>query len=118
MIDHVNYQVPVDAVHSEAMTEFMALLGLKEIPPNEALDAQYVVRWWMCPTTGMRVHVVGAGDHPRRQGLGHLCVVLDPTRWQQCHESDFLIRYNPDSPMKRLWLTGPGELRVEVQRSE
>jgi hypothetical protein len=115
MIDHVNYQVPTEVVHSSMMTAFMALLGLEEVPPTEALDKEYTVRWWEDTATGMRVHIVGLGLAPLRTGLGHLCVKLDDERWGRCANCRWVERYNRASPMRRLWLRGPGGLRVEVQ---
>jgi hypothetical protein len=116
MINHVNYQVPEEVVHSKALTRFMDLLMLTEVQPNEALDNEYVVRWWEDMESDLRIHVVGRGLDPLPQGYGHLCVQLPPTWWKQCLDSPWLIRHNPDSPMQRLWLYGPGGIRVEVQR--
>jgi hypothetical protein len=116
MIDHVNYQVPTDVVHTREMTEFWDLLRLQEVEPTEALDKQYVVRWWEDPGTGFRVHIVGANEPPLYMGLGHLCVAVSDGVWEACAKSRWMARYNPDSPMRRVWLLGPGDLRVEVQR--
>lgn len=117
MIDHVNYQVPTAIVHTIEMAAFWRMLGMVEVQPNEALDDQYVVRWWEDPTTGLRVHVVGAGKDALPVGLGHLCVTLPAAVWDICRTSRWLERHNPDSPMQRLWLRGPGGLRVEVQHA-
>lgn len=114
MIDHVNYQVPKSVVHSGELTQFMSMLGLEEVEPNEAMDAQYTVRWWQ-DVHGMRVHIVGKGDQALRVGLGHLCVQVHPFAFEQCLDGGWLERYNPDSPMNRCWLRGPGGIRVEVQ---
>lgn len=117
MIDHVNYQVPVDVVHSVALAEFMEdLLGLRPVTPDEALDADYTVQWWQ-DEDGMRVHVVGAAGNALPQGLGHLCVRVGKDEWRRCSRSKWLARHNPTSPMARLWLHGPGGLRVEVQHA-
>lgn len=114
MIDHVNFQVPEVIVHTQDMTEFMTMLGLREVPPQELGDDQYVVRWWE-DDRGMRVHVVGRGSEILTMGYGHLCVRLPLAAWQQCKDSTWCIRANPTSLLNRVWLYGPGGIRAEVQ---
>jgi hypothetical protein len=115
MIAHVNYQVPEDVVHTQALTDFMEMLGLYEVQPDEALDDQYVVRWWQDMDSDLLIHIVGRGMDPLPMGYGHLCLKVTDTRMALCTRSPWLIRHNPDSPLKRLWLYGPGGIRVEVQ---
>jgi hypothetical protein len=116
VISHINFQVPEDVVHSKALTEFMGLLMLTEVRPDEPLDDQYIVRWWEDMESDLRVHIVGSGMNALSMGFGHLCVQLHDSRWKKCLDSPWLIRYNPTSPMRRCWLYGPGGIRVEVQR--
>lgn len=116
-MDHLTYQVPVDDLYSDEMAEFMALVGMEEVPVNlhiDPVDADYVVRWFE-DVQGMGIRLVGVGDEQLPVGLGHWCVKLPPPDFAHCAASRWLERHNPDSPLGRLWLYGPAGLRVEVQ---
>ena len=117
MIDHLTYQVPIGLVHSPELAAFMELVGLQEVPVDltiDPVDVDYIVRWWE-DTHGMGVRIVGVDAPALPVGLGHWCVKLGPHNFRLCAVSRWVERHNPDSPLGRLWLCGPGGLRVEVQ---
>jgi hypothetical protein len=120
MIDHLTYQVPVRHMTSDDMTEFMALVGMHEVPVDlhiDPVDADYTVRWFE-DRRGMGIRLVGVWGRALPLGLGHWCVKVPPNVFDKCAASRWVERHNPDSPLGRLWLRGPAGLRVEVQPGE
>lgn len=117
MIDHVTYQVHTRHLRDDRMGQFWAVLGFQEFQAPEAYQAQfmkgrYEARWF---TDGSEcdVHLVAVEQLvPEEWGLAHLCVKVDDDQYAVCKHSSFCVR---DSGSGRVWLTGPGGIRVEVQ---
>lgn len=118
IIDHSTYQVRHEELRSPEMTEFMKALGFREVLPDEAIEGKgWDVRWWspVDPTWDKLctiVHLVGSKErHPL--GLAHFCVSgVGLQRYDRLATSEWCER---DSGSGRIWLAGPGGLRVEVR---
>lgn len=119
MIDHVAYVVATRHLYSPRMDEFWAVLGFDEFQADEQYQAQfmkgrYEARWYT-DSGECDVHLVAPKSGqwlPEEWGLAHLCVKTDADQYAICKHSSFCVR---DSGSGRVWLTGPGGIRVEVQ---
>lgn len=117
-LDHIT--LCVADVDDERLDQLMDLLGFEEFTASEAyqeafMKGLYVARWFRPteisgPSTDLHF-VVGA--HPEDRGLEHVCFMgLGEDRYDHCRQSDLCVR---DSGSGRVWLAGPGNIRVEVQ---
>lgn len=118
MIDHVTFQMTHKELHDPEMRDFFALLGMYELNNPEQRDTAeqgWDVRWFADHIGDLDghcvVHLVGA-DSPVALGLGHICVRVGEPAYRRARRSKWLERASGSG---RLWLKGPGWLRVEVR---
>lgn len=115
MIDHVAYTV--DLLEPEHMDAFMAVLGFVPfaIPddwPQAAYEGQFNQRWY-CDGGECDVHIVENSAMQDKWRWGHICVQLQgQEQYDAARHSSYCAR---DNGTGRAWLTGPGEIRVEVR---
>lgn len=118
IVDHVAYQVWDNDLHSEEVTEFFWLIGMKEVDPsNDILEKGYDVRWFapvgaLGEVTRPLVHLVGSPEGCAPLYLSHFCVMVGVAVYEACRRSDYVEH---DSGSGRVWLCGPLGLRVEVR---
>jgi hypothetical protein len=126
MIDHLTFEVHPNQLHHERMSAFFELLGFIEVDASEEIKQGWNVRWFVHtdfvkvfgtkrPRWKPEIHIV-AGDRsgPAPLGLTHFCVVgRGEEGMEACRKSEWLEHERQGSG--RLWLTGPGGLRVEVR---
>jgi len=114
MIDHVACTVPVlDAV---GLDHFFGELGFHQfdIPEDEPqflYEMEHKQRWY---SNGGEcdVHVVENRKHVTHWGWGHICVHVGGEQFEALRKSRWLVR---DNDTGRIWLQGPGAIRVEVR---
>lgn len=118
IIDHVTYEVPVGALAGTELSYFFTdILGMKEVPPDHAIEKNWNVRWWE-DDDNFQIHLVEpgldapVGVNPILLGLGHFCIVVDEKHFKAATECRFLER---NSGSGRIWLCGPCGIRVEVR---
>lgn len=122
-VDHVTVQVPDPVMESSVLVDFFQLLGFEEVDPSaDILEKGWNVRWFApaglndvrLPTEAI-VHVVAAGARAHFPvGLAHFCVRgVGDLAYQRARRSAWVEHDNPDSP--RVWLAGPGGIRVELR---
>lgn len=111
MIDHLTYQIGRTAIESLALGEFMKLLGFHEAIPGDPFEHGYLVRWFK-KAGQPAVHYVSEDiPEPVNLGLGHFCVVLEPSDYQRAIYSRFIDR---NSGSGRAWLRYD-DARVEIR---
>ncbi len=118
-LDHITCAVP-DVQDPDIDQLFVHCLGLQEFQADEQYEAafmrgQFVARWFRLPgalPVMADLHVV-QGDPPQPWGLQHVCFIgVGAARFAYCAVHPLCTRkVNPE----RVWLTGPGGIRVEVQ---
>lgn len=114
-MDHVTYCVP--DVNDPVVDQLAELLSLEEFQASEAYEAafmkgRYVARWFSTPMGICDLHLV-EGEAPADRGLEHLCFRnVGHEVYERCAHSPLCVR---NSGSGRVWLRGPGSLRVEVQ---
>lgn len=114
-IDHVTYCVP--NVQDERIGQLAQLLGWKEFVASEQYQQQfvkgrYLARWFHMPMGMCDIHLV-EGDYPHDRGLEHLCIMkVGDETYERAKASPLCAR---SSGSGRVWLAGPGSLRIEVQ---
>jgi hypothetical protein len=113
MIDHVTYELNEQTLHSVDVTRFLYALGMVEVRPDAAIEAEYDVRWFKYQYQDFYVHLVARVDFVIRAKLwDHFCAIVQPDRYGELAKSKWLER---DSGSGRIWLSGPGGIRVEVR---
>ena len=122
-MDHVTYQVHHNDLEHPELARFFSLFGFTEISAlHDILEKGWNVRWFAdaFDSEGSRtvIHLVGADSRVPLE-LSHFCVVgIGEGLYRCCAESEF-VEHNSNLPvgskLRRLWLCGPGGLRVEVR---
>jgi hypothetical protein len=114
VIDHVTYEVAEDVLKSEELGQFFRDLGMLEAVPDPKIEKHYNVRWFSYLDEGTIVHVVARAKYTIRARLwDHLCIKTSPECFGELARSKWLER---DSGSGRIWLEGPGGIRVEVNK--
>jgi hypothetical protein len=119
MIDHVTIHVHEGTLDREDLTDFMVLIGLSEIPPNDPFEHGWKVRWFRqligsgySPPSAPAVHLVETDDGEEDlPNLGHFCVIVPAKRKEWLAKTEFCER---DSGSGRIWLRFEN-IRVEVR---
>jgi hypothetical protein len=115
MVTHYTAEVPIAAFHSKGLDEFMEALGFYEIETTYTDD--WPCRWFSDKDSDFQVHITGnelLNDAPD-WGLAHLCVLVHQATFDTFKDSVWCVRANPDSRLGRIWVVGPGGIRVELQ---
>jgi hypothetical protein len=118
MIHHITYQLREDEIGSPELAEFMSLLDLIEIEPQESVPEGWRVRWF-ADRGYPAIHFVSVPFlssrwlAPAGWGLGHFCVDLPAEGIERARASGWCVR---DSGSGRIWLQW-GPVRVEVRSS-
>lgn len=129
MIDHITFEVPPEYLYAGRMTDFIRMLGFIEVDASEEVNMGYDVRWFvhteiipaMARFEGTKrgtmlkpeLHLV-AGGYPAPLGMTHFCVTgVGEEMMEHCRKSEWLEHEREGSG--RLWVQGPGGLRVEVR---
>jgi hypothetical protein len=127
VLDHVTYQVPAEVLHTAELTLFMEMLMFEEVEPDEVVADNWDVRWWISTEAidqrgqtrlgyhlKPEVHLMSADTEPHPLGYSHFCVTgVGEERMDECRRSKWLEHEREGSG--RLWLAGPGGIRVEVR---
>lgn len=118
-IDHMTFVVP-DVTDPMVRELMVVCLGLEEFQADEQYEAafmrgQFVARWFRVPgkqSVMADMHVV-EGNVVEDWDLQHVCVRgVGQAQFELCRDHPLCTRrVNPE----RVWLTGPGGIRVEVQ---
>jgi hypothetical protein len=126
-IEHITYQVPANALtiwqtpekgRRDPAGEFMEALGFVEVTPDSAealsLSVNQMVRWWQ-DADGTQIHLISDDEKigPTSLNLGHFCVYVSRSRYDDLKSYEFCTRAREDS--NRIWLEHPNGLRVEVR---
>ncbi len=120
MIDHVAYTVePMYGRSWESVVpeldKFFALLGFTPVTVQDdlvdvhAYEQAQEQRWY---TDGGECDVHIVCKESLYWGWQHFCVKVERPVFEQCRDSIYLDR---DSGSGRIWLVGPGGIRVEVR---
>jgi hypothetical protein len=116
MIQHITYEVPIaELFNNPSLDRFMRLVGLAPVPPDPEIEKNWAVRWWS-DGQGGTVHLVGT-EEPTLVDLrlGHWCVIVSESLFARCKTSEFNEGIGRQED--RVWLRGPGGIRVEVRTS-
>lgn len=113
MIDHITWTVR--KLDKEATVEFMALVGFWPIPVKGPAFEQEVNQVWFTDGGETDVHIV-QHTFGGTKVWDHICVnSLTPQQVTKCSESDYVERARATS--QRIWLKGPGGIRIEVRKA-
>jgi hypothetical protein len=112
-VDHVTYMMREPELRAGDMQAFFNLIGMREVKPSAHIEQDWTVRWFE-DDSGFQVHIV-AGPRTPELELSHFCVIISQEMFQAAVLSPWLERQRIGSP--RIWLKGPGGLRVEVHAS-
>lgn len=114
-VDHVTYQVPVEAMKS--LYDFMNVwLRLEAIEVEEEVPDGWKVQWWQ-DHDGFQIHIVGVpGSAHADVGYGHFCLTVCEPLYKNLQDKglQFIER---DSGSGRLWLSVSG-VRIELRSRE
>ena len=131
MIDHVTFQVPKGKIHYSSIDEFFAALNFLEVEPDEAIEKDWVVRWFapremvgVDGDIGCIVHLVEPkkvamndnSDGEVNLQLGHFCCTVPFEKYDDLCDSPLLEHATPGS--SRIWAKGPFGLRAEVRLAD
>lgn len=119
MIDHVTYMVSKEDLEHGMFRTFFALLDMHEVHPDPAIEKSWQVRWFKPNAQPFPLIHLVAGPRTPELELAHFCVTFDTYNHatavqlvNECRDSAWLER---DSGSGRIWLKGPGGIRVEVR---
>lgn len=113
MIDHVAYTVE-DALDPE-LDSFFLLLGFTPMLIDDEPFEKLIPQRWYTNSGECDVHIVQRENMD--WGWQHLCVnSMTEVQFSACLNSEWCVRARPGSP--RIWLVGPGGIRVEVRRPD
>jgi len=113
MVTHITWTVK--HLEKELTVVFFELFGFWPIPVEDTAVERAANQVWFTNGGECDVHIV-EHEFARPKVWDHICVnSLTPAQVQRCASSYWVERNRLDS--RRLWLRGPGGIRIEIRKA-